>query len=249
MNIQFTKSFLKVIGAVLILITLMSIGLFFYARWDLKRFKESLGEVPEVSPIIVSQTEKVATTHAEEASPAEIVVPKPLTQHHIELESKELGMDVSSLETLDSPMDELSLYSLYEVGLSEEETTNVQSESLEKEEASWVDEFQEEIGSGDGAASLIASLESDKTDIGSGNSEDVATVVEMLKRSTEGPITVDDLITMTEAWLRIQPDTPHVHPEISETRAALENRLARLRADKEESLQNGEEKKYMFYVY
>ena len=249
MDAQFTKSDLKMIGGVLILIALISVGIFLYARWDLKRFKESLKELSEVSPMTISQTEKMTNTHAEGASPAEIVAPTPLTQHHIELGSKELGMDVSSLETLDSPMDELSLYSLYEVGLSEEETTNVQSESLEKEEVSWVDEFQEEIGSGDGVASLIANLESDKTDIGSGNSEDVATVVEMLKRSTEGPMTVDDLITMTEAWLRIQPDTPHVHPEIDETRAALENRLARLRADKEESLQSGEEKKYMFYVY
>ena len=241
MNIQFTKSILKVIGAVLILITLMSIGIFFYARWDLKRFKESLGEVPEVLPIIVSQTENVVTTHAEEASPAEIVVPKPLTQHHIEPESKELEMDLPSLETLDSLMDNPSYY---ELGLPKEETTNAQSESLEKEEVSWINEFQEEVGSGDGVASLISTVES-----GYGNSEDVDTVVEMLKRSVEGPMTVDDLITMTEAWLRIQPNTSHVHSEINENRAVLERRLSRLRADKEESLQSGEEKKYMFYVY
>ena len=237
MNIQFKKNILKVIGAFLILIALMSIGLFFYARWDLKRFKESLGEVP----IIVSQTEKVTTTHAEEASSAEIVAPKPLTQHHIEPESKELGMDLPSLEILDSLIDDPSLY---ELELPKEEPTNVQSEGLEKEEVSWIDEFQEEVGSGDGVASLISTLES-----GYGNSADVVTVVEMLKRSVEGPMTVDDLITMTEAWLRIQPNTPHLDSEINENRAALENRLARLRADKEESLQNGEEKKYMFYVY
>ena len=93
MNIQFTKSILKTIGGVLILITLMSVGIFFYARWDLKRFQESLGKLPEVSPVTVSQTVKMANTFAEEAASAEVAASKTLTQHNIEPESEGLEME------------------------------------------------------------------------------------------------------------------------------------------------------------
>ena len=66
----------------------------------------------------------------------------------------------------------------------------------------------------------------------------------MLKRAAKGPVAVDDLITMMEAWLRIQPNTPHVQPEINETRDFLTNMLSRLRAEKEKSLQSGKEIKH-----
>ena len=244
MNIQFTKSILKTIGGALILITLMSVGFFFYARWDLKRFQESLGELPEVSPMIVSQTVKKANTYAEEAASAEIAASKTLTQHNIELESEGLEMETPSLETLNALIDELSLS---EVGNWEEDTANIQSESFEEKEITQSDKFQEDTDSGSGFASLISTLESG-IDIGSGDPEDVATVVEILKHSAKGPVTVDDLITMTEAWLRIQPDTPHVQSGIDETRDSLTNLLSQLRADKEKSLQSGEETKRILYI-
>ena len=245
MNIQFTKSILKTIGGALILITLMSVGIFFYARSDLKRFQESLGKLPEVSPMTVSQTVKMANTYAEEAASAEIAASKPLTQHNIELESEGLGMETPSLETLNALIDELSLS---EVGDLEEDTANIQSESFEEKEITQSDKFQEDTDSGSGFASLISTLESGNVDIGSGDPEDVATVVEILKHSAKGPVTVDDLITMTEAWLRIQPDTPHVQSEIDETRDSLTNLISQLRADKEKSLQSGEETKRILYI-
>ena len=91
-------------------------------------------------------------------------------------------------------------------------------------------------------------LESGNVDMGSSDSGDVATVVEILKHSAKGPVTVDDLITMTEAWLRIQPDTPHVQSAIDETRDSLTSLLSQLRTDKEQSLQSGEETKRMLYI-
>ena len=238
MNTKLTKNIPQTIGGVLMLIILMCAGMFLYARWDLKRFKESLGELPESSPMTVSQTRKEANTHTEAANLAEITVQKPLTQHHIEPESsKEIGTVVPSLEILDSLMDELSL--------SEVETLAIAEENLEKGKGTQADEFQEEIDSGSGFTSLISTLESGNIDIGTGDPEDVATVVEILKRSTKGPIVVDDLITMLEAWLRIQPDTPHTQSMVHKNRDSAMKALSWFRAMKEKSLQNGVETTYM----
>ncbi len=245
MNIRLTKNIPRTIGGVTILTILMCVGMFLYARWDLKRFEQSLEELPEVSPVTVSEREEMTNTHAEEPLPAETTAPKPLTQHHIaDLEPEELEIETPSLEPLDVLMDELSLS---EMKYSETEAASVQRESLEKEEIPWTDEFQAEIDNGSGFASLISALGS-RDDIGDGSSEDVTVVVEMLKRAAKGPVAVDDLITMMEAWLRIQPNTPHVQPEINETRDFLTNMLSRLRADEEEFLQSGKETKYTLRI-
>ena len=243
MNTKLTKNILQTIGGILVLIILMCAGMFLYAQRDLKRFKESLRKLPEVSPMTISQTGKEVNTPTEEATFAEIAAPKPLTPHHIEPKSsKELGMEVPSLETLDSLIDELSL--------SEVETLEevIAEENLEKDKVTQVDESQADIGRS-GAASLISVLESGNIDIGTGNPEDVATVVEIIKRSAKGPIAVDDLITMMEAWLRIQPDTPHAQSMVNESRNSVMKALSRLRAIREESLQSGKETKRIFRIY
>ena len=220
----------------------MCAGMFLYARWDLKRFKESFKESPEVSPITASQTETEANIHTKETTFAEIAAPKPLTQHHIEQESsKELEMEVSSLEILDSLMDELSL--------SELETLEemIAEENLEEDKGTQVDEFQADIDRSS-VAGFISALESGNISIGTSDREDVATVVSILKRSTEGPVAIDDLITMLEAWIRIQSDTPHEQLMVNESRDPLTAALLQLRAKKEESLQSGEEAKFTVQI-
>ena len=213
MNIRLAKNVPQTIGGILILISiLMCVGIFLYAQWDLKRFKESLEDLPEVSPAAAPRTEKVTNTHTEEAPSAETAAPKSLTQHNIELESDGLEMETPLPETLDSFTDELALF---EVDSSEADTADVQGESLE-----------EAIG----LESLIPALIGQVME--SGNSEDVATVVEILKRSAGGSIVVDDLITMTEALLRIEPD-----PQ-------LQSMLLQLQNDKVKSLPTGKEITY-----
>ena len=245
MNINLTKNSLQMIGGFLALIVLMCAGMFLYARWDLKRFKESLKEPPEVSPAAAPQTQRVTNTHTEEVFLAETTVPDPLTQHNRQLESDGLEMETPSLEILNSLIDELALS---EVEPSEADIAEVQRENLEKEEASWIDEFQEEIDSGNDLERFIFDFEPGKVDViglSGGSSGDVAIVVETLKRGTKVPVAVDDLITMTKAWLRIQSDLPQqVQSELSITRDALTDLLSILQADKEESLQSGKEKKY-----
>ena len=64
-------------------------------------------------------------------------------------------------------------------------------------------------------------------DIESGAPEDVAIVAEILKRSLAqgGSITIDDLITMIEAILRIDPDRQHLQPTLLQLRNAKEKAL------------------------
>ncbi len=233
----------KIICGLLILTILICTGIFFYTQWDLKRFKESLKEQPEVSPVTVSPREKLTVTQVEEAVlPAETVIPKLLIQRPDEFE---IETEPPSLETFDSVVNK-PVHS--EVEPLNEETTILQPEELEEEEATWEGQFQQDIDGGSGFASLISILESDNVDM-SGDSEDLATVVQMLKRSAEGPMTADDLIFMTKAWLRIQPDTRHVQSEINETRDSLRNILENLQDDKKKSLRSGEETKYMIDIY
>ena len=224
----------------------MCAGMFLYAQWDLKRFKESLNEPPEVSPAVPLQTKKVTNTHTEGVLSAETTPSKPLTQHNIELESDRLEMETPSLETLDSLVnDPLFL----EVESLKEEIAHVERKNREEGGTEHTDWSPEKIHNRGSLASLISSLEHSNVDIGSGSPEDLATVVEMLKRAAKGPMAVDDLITMMEAWLRIQPDTPHMQSEINETRYTLTNMLSWLRVEKEKSLQSGKETKYPFRIY
>ena len=246
MNKRLTKNIPQTIGGGLVLIILTCAGMFLYAQWDLKRFKESLEDLPEVSPAAAPGTEKVANTHTEEPPPAETTAPKPLTQHNIELESTELGMDTPLLETLDSLIDDPLFL---EVESSKEDIAHVERENRKEGGAKHTDWSQEKIHNRGGLASIISSLEHSNVDIGSGSPEDLATVVEMLKRAAKGPMAVDDLITMIEAWLRIQPDTPRMQSEINETRYTLTNMLSWLRAEKEKSLQSGKETKYPVLIY
>ena len=181
-------------------------------------------------------------TPAEEQPPVE-TTPEPLTHYYIaDSDPEELEMETPSLEPFNAVMDELSLSEM-----EYPEAAGLQRESLEKEEIPWTEEFQAEIGNGSGFTSLISALES-RNDIVDGNSQDVVTVVEMLKRASKGPLAIDDLITMMEAWLRIQPNTPQVQMERNETRDFLTNMLSRLRTDREEFLQSGKETKYSLRI-
>ena len=213
MNKRLTKNIPQTIGGVLVLIILVCGGLFLYARWDIKRFKESLGKQVTVSPVASRQPEKVTNTHTEEPSPAETIAPKSLTQYDIEPESDGIEMETPSLGTLDSLIDELALS---EVELAEAETVDVQGENLEGD-----------IDVGSGLESLLPVL-TGQGDIEPGAPEDIVIVAEILKRSLGGPIALDDLITMIEAILRIEPD-----------RSQLQSLLLKLRNDREKSLQDG----------
>ena len=219
MNKKLTKNIPQTIGGVLVLIILMCAGMFFYTRWDLKRFKESFEAQAKVSLVAYPQLEKVTNTHVKEPPPAETTASKPLTQHNINLEFDGLGMETPSLEALDSLIDELALS---EVELSEAETVDVQGENLEGD-----------IDVGSDLESLIPIL-TGQGDIEPGAPENIVIIAEILKRSLGGPITIDDLITMIETALRIEPDKPQ-----------LQSLLLQLRNDKEKSLQGGTEKTYM----
>ena len=242
MNKKLTKNIIQTIGGVITLTALMCAGMLLYARWDLKRFKESLKELPEVSPITASQTEEEANIHTKETTFAEIAAPKPLTLHHIEQESsKELEMEVPSLEILDSLVDKLSLSEL------ENLEEMIVEDNFEEDKGTQVDEFQADIDRSS-VTGLISALESGNISIGRGDPEDIATVVSILKRSTEGPVAIDDLITMLEAWIRIQSDTPHGQSMVNESRDPLTTALLQLRAKKEKSLQSGEEAKFAVQI-
>ena len=218
MNKRLTKNIFQTIGGVLVLIILMCAGMFLYTRWDLKRFKESFEEQAKVSLVAYPQLEKVTNTHVKKLSAAETTASKPLTQRDIELGSDGIEMETPSLETLNSLIDELALA---EVELSETET-DVQGENLEGD-----------IDVGSGLESLIPVL-TGQGDIEPGAPEDIVIIAEILKRSLGGPITIDDLITMIETALRIEPDEPQ-----------LQSLLLQLRNDREKSLQDGIEYMYM----
>lgn len=205
MKKKLTKNIPQTIGGVLVLIILVCGGLFLYARWDIKRFKESLGKQVTVSPVVSRHPEQVTNTYTEEPSPTETIAPKPLTQYDIEPKSDGIEMETPSLEMLDSL-------------ITEAETVDVQGENLEGD-----------IDVGSGLESLLPVL-TGQGDIEPGAPEDIVIVAEILKRSLGGSIAINDLITMIEAILRIEPDRPQ-----------LQSLLLQLRNNREKSLQSGTE--------
>lgn len=122
MKTRFAENTTKTISVFFILTILICAVIFLYVWWDLQRFKESLWEMSVTSPIIHLQKES-------------------MTNIYIELEPLGLEMEIEapSLETLDSLIDGLFLS---KTESSEEKTTYVQRESVEKTEGVQADQFQ-----------------------------------------------------------------------------------------------------------
>ena len=208
LKLKFTQSDLKLFGGASILIVLICASIFLYTQWDLRRFKDSLeNRSRALSP---SVREKLGTTQtlAEEEksgqpqaltdkkSPTETAASKPLAS-----EKEKAGSEDTAVKTAPPASTKPQAgIGTSEVSHLEAETWDPLSEDIDWEKAIQDDEYLHEIDNRIGHASVINVIRSNT----SANPADTAFVANMLRRSAEGTASIDDLIGMTEVWIRIE---------------------------------------------
>lgn len=189
MNTQYT---FKVMGGALILWILIGAGFFTYLQWDLRRFKASLEELPEliISPEPVSPRDIATTERSGPLAPSMTVEAERLEYQMSELngldmEPEELWLDERDMWEFDWEIDEF-LPSEVELPdlVSEEPVEGVAYTHLKRDISSFPDLLKAAYG----------------------DSEEVDVVTEVLTRSEAGTATRDDAISIAEALLRIIPE-------------------------------------------
>ncbi len=192
MNTQYT---FKVIGGALILWILIGAGFFAYLQWDLRRFKASLEELPElaifpepVSPRDIATTERSGPTTPPMTVEAERLEYQLSELNGSDMEPEDLWLDETDMWEFDWEIDE-SFPSEIELPdlVSDEPVEGIAYTYPEHDISSFPDLLKSAYG----------------------DSEDVDVVAEVLTRSEAGTATGDDAISMAEALLRIIPEDQH----------------------------------------
>ena len=228
---------LKVIGGALILTLLLCAGIHFYAKWEYQRFAEELGEAPtfDASPEPVSAREMLPKVMSEEPVPPAPVEFKPLEVNELtpetsepeplELETEEPLFGLEDLPPLDAELEELSLDEVEFPSFPDEVPVEM------------VDAGIPARGYSD-PSSLVNAFRTTYGDV-----EEVDIITEVLRRSGDGTATVDDIVYMTEALLRITP------ADQLEVRQSLINTLSELAELKQHELESGVTNSQIGFTY
>ena len=199
---------LKVLGIAFVIVVLLCAGIHFYAEWSNKRFMSELGEPPQ--PTVSSEstaeteTDEMSTTLVESTEFAskdpdkDAVVSEPEPMDISELVNEEAPIEEMETSEPTSEFDAMPLLSAF--GLPEEVTSlfdeDVGEADFEEAEAYLVEEY--------------------------GQSQEVMAIIDELKQLSGGPVELDTLTGLFEAWIQVLPE------EDQENRRQLMNVLTQL---------------------
>lgn len=209
-----SRNSLQALGWTTVVVLLLSAGIFFYSQWDLKRFQESLPEVPKTDT--AAQDTPNAKGVTEELADSE---PIPVVTHPSDATSDSIAdTKVASVEDFpESPSDApLALFEpLVEEGdgetLLEEGDVAEASDGLSYDVEIVKAGFDDYNAYLDTHPAYAYQRLDDAFREQYGDSADVDILVETVQRSNEGTGTIDDAIANAEAFLRLIP--PSVPPE------------------------------------
>ena len=209
-----SRNSLQALGWATIVVLLLSAGIFLYSQWDLKRFQESLPEVPKTDT--AAQDTPNAKGVTEELADSE---PIPVVTHPSDATSDSIvDTKVASVEDFpESPSDApLALFEpLVEEGdgetLLEEGDVAEASDGLSYDVEIVKAGFDDYNAYLDTHPAYAYQRLDDAFREQYGDSADVDILVETVQRSNEGTGTIDDAIANAEAFLRLIP--PSVPPE------------------------------------
>ena len=143
----------KLFGSTAILMTMLCVGIYFYAKWDVQRFKESLGE--PYTP--TSQKSAPTVNFTKQALPE---IPKiPETEAGSDFESQqEVEPEITDTAGEDASLDE---FSEFLDGLGDEELAALleNPDTTETETEALVDFLQEQIANSSGKDSSLITIE------------------------------------------------------------------------------------------
>lgn len=199
---------MRMLGVAFVIVVLLCAGIYFYAEWSNKRFMSELGVPPQ--PTVASEltveteTDQISTTLVE---PTEFVDEDPNTDavgfelepvDVPELVDEDVSVEATELSEPESEFDATPLLSAF--GLPEEVTT-------------LFDEGADEADFEEAQTHLIEEY---------GPSPEVEAIIDKLKQMSGGPVKLDDLTELFEAWIQVLPESDQ------ENRRQLMNVLTQL---------------------
>ena len=196
------------LGIAFVIVVLLCAGIYFYAEWSNKRFMSELGEPPQSTvssePTAETETDEMSTTLVK---PTEFV-------------SEDLNTDVivSELESVDVPelIDEdvpVEAAELSEPASEFDATPLLSAFGLPEEVTALFDESADEVDFEEAEAYLVEEY---------GQSPEVEAIIDRLKQLSGGPVELDTLTGLFEAWIQVLP------AEDRENRRQLMNVIAQL---------------------
>ena len=199
---------IRMLGIAFVIVVLLCAGIYFYAEWSNKRFMSELGEPPQSTvssePTAETETDEMSTTLVK---PTEFV-------------SEDLNTDVivSELESVDVPelIDEdvpVEAAELSEPASEFDATPLLSAFGLPEEVTALFDESADEVDFEEAEAYLVEEY---------GQSPEVEAIIDRLKQLSGGPVELDTLTGLFEAWIQVLP------AEDRENRRQLMNVIAQL---------------------
>ena len=211
-----SRNSLHALGWSAVVVVLLSVGIFLYSQWDLKRFNESLPEVPSMAT-----AEKDSPNAEGVTEPVQVVMHLPDT----ESERRETdGVADTEVSSEISGSDDTVLAEFYDDDaralfeeLVEESEVDTASEEGDVSDADRLPYDVEIVKAGfddynaylNTAPAYAYQRLDDAFREQYGDFPDVDILVETIQRSNEGTGTIDDAIANAEAFLRLaQPSVP-----------------------------------------
>ena len=203
---------MRLLSSAFVIIVLLCAGIYFYAEWSNKRFASELGKPPQltVAPEPSAKIESDIGASVEQTRPIKPSEPVSEAAEKTDMVSKQELAEVSELsnedtsvemtETPESTAEFDATPFLSAFGLPEEVTSlfdaGADEEDFEEAEAYLVEEY--------------------------GQSPEVEAIIDRLKQLSGGPVELDTLTGLFEAWIQVLP------AEDRENRRQLMNVIAQL---------------------
>ena len=187
---MFKQLDLKAIGGIVIIAILLLASIYLYSQWSYKRFTSELGVPPQSTTPSESVSEDDTIKSSEQSnsilSPESVngnLEVKPKTT--VESEPIDITEDkkVSAEKTEESEFDPTHLLPAF--GLPEEVTSLLDGETKEEDFANAQAYLQEKYGQSE---------------------EAVEAIIDRLKQMSGGPVELEDLTALFEAWIEVLPE-------------------------------------------
>ena len=203
---------MKMLGGAFVIVVLLCAGIYFYAERSNKRFAAELGEPPQVT----TSSEPVLKTESSKVSSVEQTTPvKPL-----ELVNKDVSKDTVASESehgdTSEPINEdvpVKENGIAESAAEFDPTPLLSAFGLPEEVSTLLDEGTGEEDFQKAETYLIGEY---------GQSPEVTAILDRLKQMSGGPVELDALTGLFEAWIQVLPE------EDRETRRQLMGALTQL---------------------
>ena len=184
---------MRMLGVAFVIVVLLCAGIYFYAEWSNKRFMSELGVPPQPTvasePTVETETDQISTTLVEptefvsEDPNENAVVSEPEFVDVPELIDEDMTVEAAEASEPASEFDATPLLSAF--GLPEEVTT-------------LFDEGADETDFAEAQTHLIEEY---------GPSPEVEAIIDKLKQMSGGPVKLDDLTELFEAWIQVLPES------------------------------------------